>query len=249
MLHLHNLPMINILFKEIGGFLNSLIAYVVIGVFLIGIGMLVWVFPESNILDYGYADLGSFFSLAPFVLMFLIPAITMKMFAEETKSGTLEILMVKPVTTTDIILGKYFAGLTLTAVALLPTLIYYYSIYQLASPVGNVDTAGIIGSYIGLLLLATAFTAIGVLTSALTDSQVVAFILAAFLSFILFTGLNSLSGIDVWSDFSLFLSQLSLEYHYNAMSRGLLDSRDIIYFLSLNVLLLFLTKLILDWRR
>jgi len=241
--------MINIFLKEISGFLNSLIAYVVIAVFLIGIGMLVWVFPESNILDYGYADLGSFFSLAPFVMMFLIPAITMKMLAEETKSGTLEILMVKPVTTSGIVMGKYFAGLALTVVALLPTLIYYYSIYQLANPVGNVDTAGIIGSYVGLLLLATTFTAIGILTSALTDSQIVAFILAAFLSFILYTGLNSLSGIDVWSNLSLYLSQLSLEFHYNAMSRGLLDSRDIIYFISVNVLLLFSTKLIVDWRR
>ena len=179
--------MINILLKEISGFLNSLIAYVVIGVFLIGTGMLVWVFPESNILDYGYADLGSFFSLAPFVLMFLIPAITMKMLAEETKSGTLEILMVKPVTTGGIVMGKYFAGLTLTVVALLPTLIYYYSIYQLANPVGNVDTAGIIGSYVGLLMLATTFTAIGIHTSALTDSQVVAFIVGGFFCFITYT--------------------------------------------------------------
>ena len=241
--------MINILFKEINGFLHSLIAYVVIGVFLVGIGMLVWVFPESNILDYGYADLGSFFSSVPFILMFLIPAITMRMFAEETKSGSLEILMVKPVKTFEIVLGKYFAGLFLVVVALIPTLVYYYSAYQLANPVGNVDTAGIIGSYIGLLLLATVFTSIGVLTSALTDNQVVAFILAAFLSFILFTGLNSLSGIDVWSDFSLFLSQLSIEYHYNAMSRGLLDSRDIIYFISINGLILLLTKLVIDWRR
>jgi len=251
-MYLPRLPsrsMINILTKEISGFLHSLIAYVVIGVFLVGIGMLVWVFPESNILDYGYADLGSFFSLVPFVLMFLIPAITMKMFAEERKTGTLEILMVKPVTTWSIVLGKYFAGLTLTIVALLPTLIYYYSTYQLASPVGNVDTAGIIGSYLGLILLATSFTAIGVLTSALTDSQVVAFIIAAFFSFLLFTGLNSLSGIDIWSDFSLFLSYLSLEYHYNAMSRGLLDSRDVVYFVSVDILLLFLTKLIVDWRR
>jgi ABC-2 type transport system permease protein len=241
--------MINILLKEINGFLHSLIAYVVIGVFLIGIGMLVWVFPETNILDYGYADLGSFFGLAPFILMFLIPAITMRMFAEETKSGSLEILMVKPVSTLDILLGKYFAGLLLALVALLPTLVYYYSIYQLANPVGNVDTAGIIGSYIGLFLLTTVFTSIGVLTSSLTDNQIVAFILAAFLSFILFTGFYSLAGINVWSWFSLFLANLSIEYHYNAMSRGLLDSRDIIYFLSMNVLLLFSTKLVLDWRK
>ena len=243
------LRMFNIFQKEINGFLHSLIAYVVIGVFLTSIGMLVWVFPESNILDYGYADLSAFFNLVPFVLMFLIPAITMKMIAEETKSGSLEILIVKPVTIMDIILGKYFAGLTLTLVAIIPTLIYYYSVYQLAYPVGNVDSAGVIGSYLGLLLLSSVFTAIGIFTSAITRNQVVAFIVSAFLSFLLYTGLNSLAGLDIWSSFYGFLAQLSLEYHYNAMSRGLLDSRDIIYFLSVNIIFLVGTKLILEWRR
>lgn len=241
--------MINIFLKEFNGFLNSLIAYVVIGVFLIAVGLLVWVFPESNILDYGYADLSSFFNLAPFVLIFLIPAITMKMFAEETKTGALETLLVKPVTTLQVVLGKYLAGLALTLVSLAPTLIYFYSAYQLASPVGNIDVAGIIGSYVGLVLLASSFTAIGIFTSAITENQVVAFILAAFLSFILFTGLNSLSGIDVWSDLSIYLSELSLEYHYNALSRGLLDSRDIVYFLSVNALFIVSTKIIIEWRR
>jgi ABC-2 type transport system permease protein len=241
--------MLNIFLKEINGFLHSLIAYVVIGVFLVSIGMLVWVFPESNILDYGYADLSSFFSLVPFVLMFLIPAITMKMFAEETKSGSLEILLVKPVSTGDIVIGKYLAGLSLTTVALLPTLIYYYSVYQLANPVGNVDTAGIIGSYIGLFMLTSVFTAIGVFTSSITDNQVVAFIIAAFISFLLYAGLNSLAGIDLWSSFYALLSQFSLEYHYNAMSRGLLDSRDIIYFISMVIVFLMATKLIVEWRR
>ncbi len=241
--------MINILLKEFNGFLNSLIAYVVIGVFLMGIGLLVWVFPESNILDYGYADLSAFFTFTPFVLIFLVPAITMKMFSEETKTGALEILLVKPVSTLDVVLGKYLAALLLTIIALIPTLIYFYSVYQLANPIGNIDVAGIIGSYVGFILLASSFNAIGIFTSSLTENQVVAFILAAFLSFIMFTGLNSLSGIDVWSDLSIFLSELSLEYHYNALSRGLLDSRDIIYFLSVNVFFLILTKLIIEWRR
>lgn len=241
--------MLNIYRKEINSFLSSLIAYIVISVFLVAMGLFVWVFPETNVMDYGYADMGTFFSMAPFVLMFLIPAITMKMLAEETKTGTIEILVVKPVTKLQIILGKYFAALTLVIVAILPTLVYYYSLYQLATPLGNVDTAGIAGSYVGLLLLASVFSALGIFASAITNNQVVAFIIATFLSFILFTGLNSLAGINVWSAISLPLSKMSLEYHYHAMSKGLLDSRDIIYLMSLSALFLFFSKLILDYKK
>ncbi len=237
--------MFNIYQKEINSFLSSLIAYIIIAVFLVAMGLLVWVFPETNVIDYGYADMGTFFSMAPFVLMFLIPAITMKMLAEETNSGTIEILVVKPVTKLQIILGKYFAALTLVAVAILPTLVYYFSLAELASPVGNIDTAGIAGSYIGLFLLSAVFAALGILTSALTNNQVVAFVIAAFVSFILFTGLNSLAGINVWSSLSLPLSKLSLEYHYNAMSKGLLDSRDLLYFLTVIAGLLYFSKLTL----
>ena len=241
--------MLNIYRKEINSFLSSLIAYIVISVFLVAMGLLVWVFPETNVMDYGYADMGTFFTMAPFVLMFLIPAITMKMLAEETKTGTIEILVVKPVTKLQVILGKYFAALTLVIVAIVPTLVYYYSLYQLATPLGNVDTAGITGSYIGLLLLASVFSALGILASAMTNNQVVAFIIATFLSFILFTGLNSLAGINVWSAISLPLSKMSLEYHYHAMSKGLLDSRDIIYLISVSALFLFFSKLILEYKK
>lgn len=241
--------MLNIYGKEINSFLSSLIAYIVISVFLVAMGLLVWVFPETNVMDYGYADMGTFFTMAPFVLMFLIPAITMKMLAEETKTGTIEILVVKPVTKLQVILGKYFAALTLVVVAIVPTLVYYYSLYQLATPLGNVDTAGITGSYIGLLLLASVFSALGILASAMTNNQVVAFIIATFLSFILFTGLNSLAGINVWSAISLPLSKMSLEYHYHAMSKGLLDSRDIIYLISVSALFLFFSKLILEYKK
>ncbi len=235
--------MFNIYQKEIASFLSSFIAYIIITVFLVAMGLLVWVFPETNVIDYGYADMGSFFQMAPFVLMFLIPAITMKMLAEETHSGTMEILIVKPVTTLQIVLGKYFAALTLVIVAILPTLVYYFSISELASPVGNIDTAGIAGSYIGLLLLSAVFCALGILTSALTSNQVMAFVIAAFISFILFTGLNSLANINVWSSLSLPLAQLSLEYHYLAMSKGLLDSRDVLYFISVIAGFLYFSKL------
>ncbi len=237
--------MLNIYFKEINSFLSSLVAYIVMAVFLVVMGLLVWVFPETNVIDYGYTDMGTFFSMAPFVLMFLIPAITMKMLAEESNTGTIEILLVKPVTTHQIILGKYFATLTLVALTILPTLVYYFSLYQLSSPVGNIDTAGIAGSYIGLFLLSAVFSALGILTSAFTKNQVVAFIAAAFVSFILFTGLNSLAGINVWSSLSLPIAKLSLEYHYNAMSKGLLDSRDIVYFLGVSVALLYFSTLTL----
>ncbi len=241
--------MFNIYFKEINSFLSSLIAYIVIAVFLVAMGLFVWVFPETNVIDYGYSDMGVFFSMSPFVLMFLIPAITMKMLAEEYNTGTIEILVVKPVTSLQIILGKYFASLTLVAVAIIPTLVYYFSLYQLSSPVGNIDTAGIAGSYIGLFLLASVFCSIGILTSTATKNQVVAFIIATFLSFILFTGLNSLAGINVWSAISLPLSKLSLEYHYNAMSKGLLDTRNILYFIILNAVIIYFSKLILAHKK
>lgn len=241
--------MFNIYRKEISSFLSSFIAYIIIAVFLVAMGLLVWVFPETNVLDYGYADMGSFFDVAPFVLMFLIPAITMKMLAEEVNSGTIEILFVKPVTKLQIIGGKYLAALTLVAIAILPTLVYYFSLSELASPTGNIDAAGIAGSYIGLFLLAAVFSALGILTSAFTNNQVIAFVIAAFLSFIFFTGLNSLAGINVWSSLSLPLSKLSLEYHYNALSKGLLDSRDILYFITVIAGLLYFSKLTLAYKR
>jgi gliding motility-associated transport system permease protein len=241
--------MLNIYLKEINSFLSSLIAYIAIIVFLMAMGLLVWVFPETNIIDYGYADMGVFFSMGPFVLMFLIPAITMKMLSEETNTGTIEILVVKPVTKLQIVLGKYFAALTLVAVAIIPTLVYYFSLYEISSPSGNIDTAGIAGSYIGLFLLSSVFCSLGILTSSSTKNQVIAFIVATFLSFILFTGLNSLAGLNVWSSLSLPLSKLSLEYHYNAMSKGLLDTRNIIYFLSVNIVLLYFSTLILAHKK
>jgi ABC-2 type transport system permease protein len=170
--------------KEVAGFLNSLIAYMVISVFLTGIGLLMWVFPQTNILDYGFADMESLFGLAPYVFMFLIPAICMRFFAEEKKSGTMELLFTRPLTDLQVVMGKYFAGLFLVLFSLLPTLIYYYSVYELGNPRGNLDIAGIAGSYVGLLLLGSFFTALGVLASSLTENQIVAFILGAFLCFI-----------------------------------------------------------------
>ncbi len=241
--------MIEVLLKELHSFLNSLIAYIVISVFLTGIGLLMWVFPETSVLDYGYADMETLFSLGPYVFMFLIPAITMRMFAEEKRAGTIELLLTKPLTDWQIILGKYFSGVLLVLFALLPTLIYYYTIYQLGNPVGNVDTAGVIGSYIGLFLLGGVFTAVGVFSSLITTNQIVSFIIAVFLCFILYSGFESLAAINVWGNFSLFLEQLGILHHYRAMSKGLLDTRNIIYFLSVIITMLMFTKIILGSRR
>lgn len=240
--------MLQILVKEFSSFLNSLIAYIVMGVFLTAIGLLMWVFPETSVLDYGYADMFTLFSLGPYVFIFLIPAITMRSFAEEKKGGTLEILFTKPVSDWEIILGKYFACLLLVALTLIPTLIYYFSISTLGNPAGNIDTPGVIGSYIGLIFLAAAFSAVGVFASSITPNQIVAFILAAFLCYLLFAGFESLAMLNVWSSSALVIKQLGLMYHYDSLGKGLIDSRDLIYFLSVIALILLATRINLGTR-
>jgi ABC-2 type transport system permease protein len=240
--------MIRVIAKEFNSFLNSLIAYVVIGVFLTGMGLLMWVFPETSVLEYGYADMDTLFSLGPYVFIFLIPAITMRSFAEEKKSGTMELLLTKPLTDWDIILGKFFACFLLVLFALLPTLIYYYSVWALGNPAGNIDTPGVIGSYIGLALLGGVFCAVGMVASSITSNQIVAFILAAFLCFIVFTGFESISTLNVWSANALVIKQLGILYHYEALSKGLIDSRDVIYFFSVGALMLLVSKTILSAR-
>lgn len=241
--------MLAVFVKEINSFLNSLIAYIVIGVFLTSIGLLMWVFPESSILEYGYADMSTLFNLGPYVFMFLIPAITMRFFSEEKRTGTEELLMTKPLTTLQIILGKYFAGFTLVFLSVLPTLFYFYSVYTLGNPVGNLDISGTVGSYIGLLLLGGVFVAIGIFSSALTDNQVVAFVLAVFLCFVLYSGLSSLATIDVWGESSLWLQQISLVFHYESLSRGLIDIADIVYFISVVAIMVLFTQLKLDAKK
>ncbi len=240
--------MIRVLTKEFNSFLNSLIAYVVIGVFLTGMGLLMWGFPETSVLDYGYADMDTLFSLGPYVFIFLIPAITMRSFAEERKSGTMELLLTKPLTDWDIILGKFLACFLLVLFALLPTVIYYFSVSALGNPAGNIDTPGVIGSYVGLALLAGVFCSIGIVASSITSNQIVAFILAAFLCFIVFSGFESMSTLNVWSANALLIKQLGILYHYEALSKGLIDSRDVIYFISVGALMLLISKIILSAR-
>lgn len=238
--------MIQVFAKEFNSFLNSLIAYMVIGVFLTGIGLLMWVFPDSSVLDYGFADMDTLFSMGPYVFIFLAPAITMKSFAEEKKLGTLELLLTKPLSDWDVVFGKFLAAFALVLLALVPTCIYYVSIYKLGNPVGNIDSAGVWGSYIGLALLAMVFCAIGLLASSLTTNQIVSFILAAFLCFLIYTGFDSLA---TFGNNALLIKQLGILYHYDSLSKGLIDSRDVLYFLSVTTFVLIITKTIIGSRQ
>ncbi|MBL7873835.1 MAG: gliding motility-associated ABC transporter permease subunit GldF [Cyclobacteriaceae bacterium] len=239
--------MIQVFVKEFNSFLNSLIAYIVIGAFLTGIGLLMWVFPETSVLDYGFADLDTLFSMAPYVFIFLIPAITMKSFAEEKKMGTLELLLTKPLSDWSVVMGKFLATCALVLLALLPTFIYYYSVYLLGSPVGNVDSAGVMGSYLGLALLAMVFCAVGLFASSLTSNQIVSFILAAFLCFIIYAGFESISSFG--GNAALLIKQVGIIYHYESLSKGLIDSRDVIYFLSVAGFILLTTKVVISSRQ
>ncbi|MFN8436662.1 MAG: gliding motility-associated ABC transporter permease subunit GldF [Cytophagales bacterium] len=241
--------MLSILIKEFNSFLDSTIAYVVIILFLLGTGLFLWVFPDTSILEYGYADLDSLFSMTPFIYMFLIPAITMKSFSEELKGGSMELILTKPLTDWQIILGKYFAGLSLVLVSLAPTLVYYYSVYQLGFPKGNVDSAGVVGSYIGLVFLGAVFTSVGIFTSSISDSQIISFIVGVFLCFLLHTGFSALSKLEIWGTFSSVVESFGIDYHYYTISKGLLDSRDILYFLSIIFIMLKSTHLLLSTRK
>lgn len=240
--------MIKILGKELNSFFNSLTAYIVITVFLVMMGLILWIFPETNVLDYGYADMSSFFLFGPYVLIFLVPAITMRMFSEEKKSGTYELLITKPVTDWQIIFGKFLAGWILVIISVLPTLIYYYSISALGNPPGNIDTPGVIGSYIGFIFLGGVFTSIGLFASSVTQSQVVAFILAIFFCFLFYEGLGSISRINILTQSSIFIEQIGIKFHYDSISKGLIDSRDLTYFLGVIFLFLSFNKVSLASR-
>lgn len=238
-----------VLKRELFSFLNSSVAYITIGIFLLACAMLLWFFPDTSILDYGYAELSSFFSLTPFLFMFLIPAITMRSFAEERREGTYVILATKPLTAIQIILAKYLACVVLMLLALLPTLIYYYSIYQLGLPKGNIDSGAVIGSYLGLFLLGNAFTAIGIFASSITKNQVIAFAVAVFLCFFTFSGFESLGQLFELQTLGVILVNFGINEHYQSISRGVLDTRDLVYFISFVVLFLGLTKLAIGGRK
>ncbi len=239
--------MYSILKKEITSYLSSLVAYVTIGVFLLVLGLFLWVFPDSSILDYGYASLDSLFSTAPYLFMFLIPAITMRSLAEERKEGTFELLLTRPLTDWQIILGKFFACVLLVLFALIPTLVYYYSVYALGTPQGNIDTGAVIGSYIGLFLLGAGFVAIGLFASSISKNQIIAFTIAVFVSFFVYSGFDSLS--TLLSLQNLGLQHLGITEHYQSVSRGVLDTRDLGYFVCLSGLFIWFTLFVIKIQR
>lgn len=234
--------MITVLRKEINLFFSSLIAYLVIAVFLIINGIFLWLIPDGNILSSGYATLEQLFTISPWVLMFLVPAITMRMFAEEQKTGTFEILATKPISDTQIVLGKFWAGTILVLLSILPTLVYFYTVYQLANPIGNVDVGGTIGSYIGLLFIGAVYVAIGVFASSLTDNQIVSFILALVICFFFYGVTDWILGIESLRGAQSFISYIGLQSHYNSISRGVVDTRDLVYFIGFIALFIVFTK-------
>jgi len=242
--------MFTLLKKEINSFFSSLTGYIVITVFLIVNSLFIWVFPgQNNVLDGGYATLDSLFTIAPWVFLFLVPAVTMRMFADEKHSGTIELLFTRPLSDFQIIFAKYLAALLLVLFSLLPTLIYFYSVYQLGNPVGNIDIGGTWGSYIGLFFLAAIYVSIGVLSSSFTDNQIVAFILGMLLSFIAYIGFDFMSELSIFESIKVFIINLGINEHYKSMSRGVIDSRDVIYFVSVIAFFLLITKTILQSRK
>lgn len=238
--------MYNIFVKEIRQFFSSLVGYMVIAFFLLILGLMIWVFPDYSVLNSNYASLEQLFELGPFLLTFLIPAITMRAFAEEKASGTIEFLSTKPLSRLDIIAGKYMANVMLVLMAILPTLIYVYSIAQLGSPKGNMDLGEIFGSYIGLISLAAAFTALGLLASSFTSSQIAAFLIGVLLCFVFYWGMDMLSSLAVfYANGDSFIQSIGIDAHYRSMSRGLLEFKDLIYFICFIGLSLVMTDHVL----
>lgn len=230
----------SILLREIKSFFGSPVGYLVIAIFLLLNGLFLWVFEgDFNILNSGFADLSPFFTLAPWILLFLIPAITMRSFSDEKKQGTIELLFTKPLSINDIVGGKFLGALFLIFMALIPSIIYVFTISSYGNPEGNLDYGSTMGSYFGLIFLIAAYTSIGIFTSTLSENQIVAFIIAVFLCFIFYFGFNGLASFA--GEFDYLVSSFGMDYHYKSISRGVIDTRDILYFLSITVLFLAFT--------
>jgi ABC-2 type transport system permease protein len=230
----------SIVLREIKSFFGSPVGYLVIAIFLILNGLFLWVFEgEYNILNTGFADLTPFFTLSPWILIFLIPAVTMRSFSDEKKQGTLELLLTKPLSIWQIVNGKFLGAVLLITMAIIPTFIYVAVISSLGMPEGNIDMGSTMGSYFGLLFLIAAYSAIGIFTSTLSENQIVAFIVAVFVCFFFYFGFEGLSAII--PNFSSKIAALGMQDHFKSMSRGVLDTRDIIYFSSITIVFLSFT--------
>ena len=229
-----------ILLREIKSFFGSPIGYMVVAIFLILNGLFLWVFEgDFNILNSGFADLNPFFTLAPWILIFLIPAVTMRSFSDEKKQGTIELLLTKPLTSWQIVNGKFIGAFVLIIIALIPTLVYVFVISNYGSPEGSFDLGSTVGSYFGLLFLVASYTSIGLFTSTLSENQIVAFILAVFICFVFYFGFDGVA--NLLKQNNSLIAKLGMDFHYKSMSRGVLDTRDIIYFISVSIAFLSLT--------
>jgi ABC-2 type transport system permease protein len=242
--------MLALYLKEIRSFLSSIIGYIFIAIFLVLNSLYLWIFSgESNILEGGTADLFYFFKTSPIIFIILIPAITMRSFSEEKRTGTIELLFTRPISDITIIAAKYLAGLTLVLISILPTLVYYYTVHKLGDPIGIVDDGATITSYLGLLLVGACLVGVGIFASSITNSQIVAFILAMFLSFFFFLGLDMMANYSQFGNLDLIFRNLGIQEHYESIQRGVIDTRDILYFLSFTLAFLTLTKLVLQARK
>lgn len=236
--------------KELTSFLGSLSGYVALVLFLATSGLVLWVLPDSNILDYGYASMDQFFRFTPWLLAFLIPAITMKSFSEEYSQGTMEWLTTKPLTDLQIIGGKFLAAFVLVLIALLPTLIYLFSIQWLSMDGALLDYGAIIGAYVGLFLLAAGFTAIGLFCSSLTGNQIISFLAAVFVSLLFYDGFGAFSRMAAFrGGADYYLAMPGMDLHFESIGRGLIDLKDVIYFLTLIALFIALNRFVLQKRR
>lgn len=226
--------------KEIRSFLSSVIGYVFILIFLITSGLFHWVISyNTNLLEGSESDLIPFFNLSPTIFLILIPAITMRSIAEERKNGTIELLFTRPISDLNVLLAKYFAGVTLLAIAIVPTIVFYVSMHYLGNPIGVLDDGATFTSYVGLFLLGATFVAIGIFSSSITSSQIVAFILAMFFCWFFYDGLTLLGSFNLMGDFDYLIRYCGMSFHYDAIKRGVIDSSDVIYFLSIICVFIF----------
>ncbi len=230
--------------REIRSFFTSPIGYLIVGLFLLLNGLFLWVFRgDYNIFDYGFADLSNFFLLAPWIFVFLVPAITMKSFSEEQKVGTLELLMIKPISAWKLVLGKFWGAFFLCLIAVIPTVVYVYAVSKLGIAEGNFDMGVILGSYFGLLFLIASYSAIGVFASTLSNNQIISFIIGVLICFLIFNGFESMSTLLTDGGSQQFVKGLGAKSHFDSIARGIVDTRDLLYFISVAFLFLYLTFL------
>jgi len=238
--------MLALYLKEIKSFLSSIIGYVFILIYLIASGLFHWVISyNTNLLDGVEADLIPFFNLSPVIFLILIPAITMRSIAEEKRTGTIELLFTRPISDLQILMAKYLASVTLLVIAIFPTIIYYFSMYYLGSPIGIIDTGSTITSYLGLILLGSSFISIGIFASSITSSQIVAFILSMFLCWLFYDGFNLLGSYNLLGEMDTIVRSFGMTTHYDSIKKGIIDTSDLLYFFSLIGFFLFTAMTVL----